>query len=366
MVKDGNVVGGDKGFRIDRRSVLSITGTSAFVGLAGCAGGDNGESDDTTDDTTDDATDDTQQTDDVLPDTLVIGNPSPAYSSANIPAFSAFSDRMEERGVSVDVEVFNDFTAVIASLMTEDIHFGFMEPVTLINSHLEGFPVVSFMELAQRITQVVVSQPEIEDWEELRGETLLAHAPQSFSALALQLAVEENLGSVDAVDYSYVAGTPNRFSAMEAGEALATTVFPSAGMEAEEQGIGRVLYDPNEHLEPMTMSQWGVLEEQLDNHPEMYQIIVDDMLEAYRDMYESDPRSIAENALDSPAGFPDYSVDVWADTIDWATELDMWPTDLSNMLTDEKMQATMDIAIQTDLLEESVPTEDIVDHRFLE
>lgn len=372
------------GWSTNRREFLHLggaTGVIALTGMAGCTGtgdGDDGADGGNGDDgggTGDGADGDgdggtTGTVDDgdgeVFPDTLRVGHPSPARPVYNVPTYTTFLDRMAERGVTVEPKTFSGFTGVIAGMVSDEVDIAYTTPPSLVNSTNQGFPIRAISELSQRFAQMVITQPDVESWEDLRGETLVAHSPQSFSALVLKSSVAANLGSVDAVEYRYIIGTPNRLAAMQAEETLATTVFTSGAINAEQEGYAKIFHNPNDQNEPMTLAQWTVLENNLEENPEMYQQFVDEMTASYQDVYEGDSQELAEAAIDSPTNFPEFGADVWAQTIDQAKEDEMFPTTKAEQSTTEKLNRSLEVAVLTELIEEAPDPSSLVDRQFLE
>lgn len=364
-----------------RRRVLQVGGTAgviALTGLAGCSGagdgddggdgmdGGDGGGDDGGDGGDGGTTGTVDGGEDVFPDTLRVGHPSPARPVYNVPTYTTFLDRMAERDVTVEPKTFSGFTGVIAGMVSDEIDIAYTTPPSLVNSTNQGFPIRAISELSQRFAQMVIAQPEVESWEDLRGETLVAHSPQSFSALVLKSSVAANLGSVDAVEYRYIIGTPNRLAAMEAGETLATTVFTSGAISAEQEGYAKIFHNPNDQNEPMTLAQWTVLEGKIEENPEMYQQFVDEMTASYQDIYDGDSQTLAEAAINSPTNFPEFGAEIWAQTIDQAKADEMFPRTKAEQSTPEKLSRSLEVAVQTELIEEAPDPNSLVDRRFLE
>lgn len=350
--------------RTNRRRFLKASGAAATIGLlAGCSGdgSDGGDGGDGSD-----GSDGGDGGDDVFPDTLRIGHPSPARPAYNVATYTTFLERMEDRGVTIEPKTFSGFTGVIAGMVSGEVDLAYVTPPSLINASREGFPITAFCELSQRFSQQVISVPGVDTWDELEGETLVAHSPQSFSALVLRASVMQNLGSIDAVDYRYIIGTPNRMAAIEEGETQATTVFLSGALAAEQEGYAKIFNNPNEDFDPMTLAQWAALDDQLEENEEMYRQITQEMLAAYEEFYERDSAELAQGTVNAPTGFPGFGVDIWERTIDAAKEDEMYPTDPATISTTEKFRRSIDLALETGLIEEDIDPSTLVDRRFLE
>lgn len=355
-----------------RRRLLTLTGLTATGLVAGCLGDSDDDADDggPSDDGGDDQSDDSDDSDDglELPDTLRIGHPSPARPSYFVPFYTVLRERLAEHDMDVEPVTYDSITAVIAGMIQGEVDFAPGTPTSMVSAIGQGFPIRSIAEINQQESQVVVSQDHIEDWEDLRGETVVGHAPDSFSTLVLKVAVERFLGSQDEVEYSFVPGTPNRLAGLEAGEILATAVTSDGAMNAERAGIGKIFYNPNDDFENMSLAQIAVLEDMMEDDPEFYQFLVDETVEAFREMYDRDATELAEAALEFDVGFSNYeeAVEIWAEAIQMALDDELWPTDPAEMLTDEKVQRALQLSVETDLIDEAIPTEDIVDRRFLD
>ncbi len=356
----------------NRRRFLKVAGVGALTGIAGClgGGGDDGNGGSTDSGGNDNGgggggTTMSDNDEPELPDTLRIGHPSPARPVYNLPTYTTFLSRMEERGVTIEPKTFSGFTGVVAGMVSGEVDLAYTTPPSLVNATSQGFPIRSVMELSQRFSQQVIVQPEIDDWEQLRGETLVAHSPQSFSALVLKTAVATNLGSADACEYRYIIGTPNRLAAMESGDTLATTVFTSGAVSAEKDGIAKIFYNLNDDTDAMTLAQWTLLEDQINEKEGMYQIIFDEMQNAYNDVYSGDSMEMANAALSSPTNFPGFGAEIWAQTIDIAKEDKMFPQDKSSQLTEAKIDTGLQLSLDTGLIEEKPDTGSLVDRRFL-
>ncbi|RQG87880.1 hypothetical protein EA462_13535 [Natrarchaeobius halalkaliphilus] len=360
-----------------RRTILKTVGAGVTVGLAGCMGNgddDNGASDSDTsgsDDIGDEQSDDDMGGEVEIPNPLRIGHPSPAMAGYSVPTYSLFNEEMESRGVEIEPVVFNGFTAMVAGIVSGEVELGYSNPPAIINSIREGFPISSFLELNQKFSQQIIAQPDIESWEELEGAPVAAHSPQSFSALTLRATAESQLGDPEAFDLSYIAGTPNRISAMEEEEVDATTVFASAAIDVEERDIAQWFHNPNDDVaaEPLSLAQWVTTDDRLNEYEEVYRTIAEELTNSYEQAYETDPQELAEMIFDSPAEFPAYDsgdIEVWEQTIEAAQEDEMWETDMSNMLTDERVSRSIDLAERTGLIDEVIEVDDLVDRRFLE
>lgn len=357
-------------FNSKRRAFLKASGGAAATAfLAGCSGdggsGDGGSGSDGSDGSGGSGGTTTSGDGGGMPSTLRIGHPSPARPVYNVPIYSTFLSRMEEMGTTIEPVTFKGFTSMVAGMVSGEVDFGYVTPPALIKATNQGFPIAAFYELSQAFTQQVITQPDIESWEDLRGETLVAHSPQSFSALVLKGEVRKQLGSIDAVNYKYIIGTPNRLAAMRNDETPATTVFTSGAISAENEGYAKRFRNPNEDFDHMSLAMWTTLRENLNESTELYSTIAEEMGAAYEETYSGDAATIVEDALNSPTSFPEFGADVWEQTLGVAREDSMWPQESSNMLTADKLDRSMDLAVTTGLIDEKVDPGTLTDRQFL-
>lgn len=339
------------GGRRPRRRFLRTAG-SALVGgsvtLAGClSSGTDGGSESSS-----------------LPDELVIGHPSPARPIYNVPVYSTFSERMEERGVSLKQKTFNGYTSLIAGMVRGEVDMAETSLPSLIKSRQENFPITAFCGWTQQYVRALLVSGDIEEWSDVEGKTLVGHSENSLTNLVLREMVRQELGEDANVEYTNIIGTPNRVAALRGGDYEATGVFESGARQAAADGVGTILAHAWEYFDDQTIAVWGVLRENLDENEELYGVVTEELVNSYGELYERDANDVIDS-LDLTVGFPEYDTATYVETLEAATENEVWPTDPSSMLTGEKISRAQEIMQRVGIIEEAIDPSSAVDRRFL-
>lgn len=332
-----------------RRTFLkqaSVLAGSSGV-LAGCIGGGNGDGKSS------------------LPEKITIGHPSPARPIYNVPIYSVFKDRMKERGVTIEQKTFKGYTPLIAGMTKNEVDIAETSLPSLIKSRNQNFPIVAFTGWTQQYVRGLLVKKDITSWSDLRGKTLVGHSPSSLTNLVLREMVRQELGENANVEYSNIIGTPNRIAALKSNEITATGVFESGARQAERDGVGHILAHAWDYFDNQSIAVWGTLQKNIDQNENLYQVISDELVNSYKEMYSKKSKTIIDS-LDMSVGFPSYDSDIYVETLKSSTKNQVWPTDPSNMLTTEKMSRSRDIMKRVGIIDESADLESAVDRRFLQ
>ncbi|RQG87906.1 ABC transporter substrate-binding protein [Natrarchaeobius halalkaliphilus] len=352
----------------NRRTVLKSTVGAGLVGVAGCLGDENGETDDgeTDDGTSDDdggATDDGtgDEGDVAFPDEIQIGVPSPTEPVYAFPIYGDFQSQLDEHGTSLERTMFNGFTPMVAALMSGEIDFGYLTVEGIVGAINEGFPIVAFSGFLDEYVFVMIASPEIDTWEDLEGGRAATHSPNSMSTVVGEVMIDEELGS-DAVDLINILGATDRLAALEADEVDAAIVPYSAALNAEDEGIGSILAAPWEYekLQSNLASAWITLEDTYDENTDLYRTMADELSVSYEATYDGDLSEVTEQALAGGGEvFPDYGQDIWEQSLETVREIDVWPRD--GDIPTENLERSQDLLVETGILEE----DDRIDDGFI-
>src|SRR5262249_29218624 len=128
-----------------------------------------------------------------------------------------------EQGLDVELVSISSTTQALKAMVTGQIHFGTLDPVSAIQASAEGADVVLLFGAANRLIFSVLSQPSIQQPQELRGKTVAITRIRSASHTAGRVA--------------FKAGglTPDQdFARRQLGEAAAIL----AGLEAGQVDAG--------------------------------------------------------------------------------------------------------------------------------
>lgn len=352
-----------------RREYISkaVVGSS-IVGIAGCIGGSGNNNQTTTENTGNGNPNGTENGSGgnsfSPPETATVGFPSPALGIFDYAVFPGFQNQLE--GSSVERQVFNGYSPMVASFVRGDHNFGFMALPAAIDTVNEGFPLRVISGHTEEHAFSLIVQNDISSWEELEGGTVAVHSPSSTSTAAAKAMIEQELGDPDAVEYTNILGTPNRLSAMQAGEVDAASVFASGGYNAEEEGYAQVLGVPWEYdvLSDQVGFVWVTLDSVLEENEDLLEYYITNMHDSYSWLYETDTGTIVDEALATDI-YPDFSRDAWVRTLNEVKEVDLWPED--GGMSEENLERAQDLLVNTGLIaeEDRVNRDQFVDDRFL-
>lgn len=300
-----------------------------------------------------------------LSNTVTIGYPSPALPVYNFALFPGIHDELSKVGAKLEMKQFKGYTPMVSALVTGEISAGVLSLTSILRARAQDFPVVAPLGYTREYAFALVTAPEIERWADLRDRTIALHSPLSVSTVTGRTMVNERLGAVDAVDYEYIVGTPNRLAAIESGEVDAAVVFVSGALQAEREGTARVLGYPwqFDRLADQTTAALVTPGEAVEKRRESVQRFVDAALAAYGRLYETDPATVAESALATDA-FASFPQSVWEEAFREVRQERIWPRD--GGLNRAAIQRAQDVLVETDMIdsEKRLPPETFVAEGF--
>lgn len=300
-----------------------------------------------------------------LPQTVTVGYPSPALPVYNFALFPGLEDELADRGADLEMTQFSGYTPMVGGLMRGDISVGVLSLTSLLRARAEEFPVVAPVGYTREYAFAMITAPEIETWEDLRGKTVALHSPSAVSTVTGRVMVDERLGRTDAVDYEYIVGTPNRLSAVDSGEVDAAVVFVSGALQAEREGFARALGYPWEfdRLADQTTVALVTPEEALENRPEAVTRLVEAATATYDRLYEADATTITEQAL-ATGEFAEFPQEVWVEAFEQVREAEIWPR--GGGLDAESVDRASEVLVETGMIteEQRLPREAFVPEQF--
>lgn len=344
---------------MERRSLIKAIGGSAAIGLTGCLQqGDGGGSGDSTDSGT------VQ-----FSDPFRVGIPAPVLFVMNFAVWPGFHDVMsQEEDVETQMKGFNSYTAMSAGLLKEEVGVGFLTLPAIAKARAQNLPIKAVAGFQQQYVFPLIVKNDIESWDDLEGKTLAVHSPQAMSTAAARHIVKEEMGDVDAVNYTNIFGSSNRVSAIESGQVDASVVLLDAAYSAELNGSAKIFARPWEYdsLKQQTAAAWVKLGTTLqeENGANKTDKIVEHMLSGYEKTYQTDPQEVVTRGTDmeSYAGFKKAT---FVEALKVAREIELWPKD--GGLDPKFIENAQDTFVDTGLLKEEnrVTPEELVDDRFL-
>ncbi|WP_436348246.1 ABC transporter substrate-binding protein [Natronorubrum sp. FCH18a] len=231
------------------------------------------------------------------------------------PLFPVLEERLaENHDVELVTETFAGPTVMTGGFMQGEIDVGYLTPAAITRQRNEGVPVVTIGTVVHQFYHALVVDPSIDGWDDLEGADVAVHEPLTSSTVLTEAMVAEELGSVDAVNYQNILGTAERMASLEAGEVDAIIAFLSGAFQTEADGYGEILSFPWEY----------------------------------------------DHLSDIPANG-------WVHVFETAVENDMWPRDYETNMSEERMENSIDLSVELDLLDEDdrTPPNEILDDRFV-
>lgn len=360
-----------------RRTFLKSAAGSTTVAIAGCSSSTDSPGTTSAPDTTSANTDsgDSQTTSGGgsganLPDKMSLGLASPARGTFSFPLWPGLQRRLDEQGSEMVTQAFSGHTPTAGALVQGDIVTGYMGLPSLLKAQQQGLPLVAIHSFMQEYFFPMVTQPDITSWDQLEGATIAAHAPTGASSVITQYMVQQELGSMDSVEMTYIIGSGNRASALQSGDVDATVILDSPAEQLAVNGDANILAYPwdYEGLSRMLTNVWVALEPNLEDRADSLQVFVDQMQASYNQMFEGDHDTIVQEATET-GEYPPYAAEAWSQSLDQATSSPaLWPDSKADGLPAENIQRTQDLLVEVGEIEEDAtrPAEEIVDRRFLE
>ena len=303
-----------------------------------------------------------------VPDPYLVGSPSPAQPVYNFAINPLFENTMRDaHGVDVNLKTHRGFTPMVAGLVREEFDIGYLTLPTYINARNQGFPLISPLGFLKEFDFILIGSADMQSVDELEGKTIALHSPQSMSTMTGKTIVKEEFGDVDAANYEFIIGTPNRLAALQAGNVDAAVVFLSGALQGEKDGYAKILANPWDYdvLASMAAAVWVTLEERVEEDPELIQEVVTQMLDAYERAYSSDAQDVTTQAIETGI-YPPFDDDVWLESFERARDIRIWPTEEGGLIPSQWSRA-MDRLQDVGLLaqEDRIRPRDLFTKQFL-
>lgn len=286
-----------------------------------------------------------------LPASMTVGYPSPALPVYNFALYPGMQAELDARGTALALDQYKGYTPMVSGLVSGEMDFGVLSLTSLLKARAQDFPVVAPVGYTREYGFAMVTAPDVEGWDDLRGETIALHSPSSISTVTGRVMVEAELGSRDAVDFEYIIGTPSRLAAIEGGNVKAAVVFVSGALAAERDGRAKTLAFPWEYdrLRNQTTAALVVPEAAVDERPEEVRALTEAATATYEGLYEADPAAVTEDALAS-GHYSQFPTSVWEDAFEQVREADMWPEGES--LGEDAVGRAQDVLVETGMITE--------------
>lgn len=276
-----------------------------------------------------------------------------------LPLYVAMEDGLfAKRGLDVDLKFAGNDDQIFAAVIGGSADFGVGDPVFTAISHDKGGPgkVVAMM-LTSLGTRGVTNNDKIpaikspKDMDGLRISSL--PEPSTTYTILSEIKRNNHLDKMSIVQAAF----GGQMALLESDKVdIATDLEPTVSIY-EDKGY-RVVLDLTPWMEPQAITGITTTEEEIKNHPEIAQKVVDAVQEAVNLMY-SDPTSSYRVAKKI---YPDLSDKVIRNAVDSLLSRHIYP---HAVLVDDKLwQRTLKTRLDSGELKKPQATDVAVDNRF--
>jgi len=209
-----------------------------------------------------------------------------------------------------------------------------------------------------------IGTAEAGDLEALRGKQIAISGPGGFDTLLIRALLQDRGMDADRdVTLVPIGGSSERTAALLAGQVSAAVVFMDNWFQLQRQSESLRLIGYMEELLP-GLSARAIFAEgaYLDANPQVATAIACANLEANRWVTDNKQQFVAF-ATERVRGADEEAVSQFYDA---ATEVGLFPTDPSRVLTVESYQATADLMLEQGVIDAPVDAAQVVDTSFLE
>lgn len=367
----------------NRRRFLKVAGSAlaaSSVGLAGCTGNSDGgatessptatQSESGGGETESRATTTTTSSDVSLPNQIRVGHPSPAQPIYNFAVYPELQNRLQDAGSGIKRKVFKGYTPMAAAFIKDELDLAYLTVPAIVKARAQGLPIVAISGYVQEYVFPLIVKPNISSWEDMKNKTIAMHSPSAMSTVIMTVMFRDQFGvdfqESDMFNVKQIIGSPNRISAMAAGEAQISSVLLANALAAEKEGVAKIFANPWEfdRLSRQTAAVWVTLKPTLEEKTELLGKLIETMKKSYDEMYNKEPQKIVDNAL-STGIYPEIDKNVWIQTLKQARDVGLWPK--GGSISEEQLTKAQDLLVNTGLIQEKnrVPYNEFVDDRFI-
>lgn len=270
---------------------------------------------------------------------------------------------MEEWGASVENVVLSQQSGLDAILAGESNIAGTHDADELIIGVSGGEDMIGIGSAKSKMDYVLVAQDEYESVEDLAGTTIATSGPAGFNTLLMRFALEDvGLDPDNDVELAQIGSSGDRAAALVSGVASSAALTIDDWFELQSQSDSlQILAYFSEVRPEFPNDVYYAYTEYWEANPEVALAWACANLEANAWITADKDRYVewAVERIDAPE---ESLAEVW----DFATEVNMWPTNPDEILDVEGVQALADILLEIGDISEPVVAEEMVDLSYLE
>lgn len=270
-------------------------------------------------------------------------------------------DTLEEYGAEVDrVEVLS--TTGLQALIANQVDFATNGADELVLGAANGTGITAIASHRQKMDYIMAVAPGITSLEDLAGKTLGVSSPTGFDANLSRLLLNQAGVDVSSVNIVQIGNSGDRAAALVSGRIDAATIFLSTWLSIEDSGQAEELVRVSDELDVSPKEAIYGLPAYIDSHPQVALAVACANLESNRWFADHKDEWVAK-ALDF---VPDATEEEVSQMYDLAAQVGMYPTEASELLIPEGLQALADAMLENGDIPTAVDTASIIDHSYLD
>ena len=273
------------------------------------------------------------------------------------------ADQIGIQAAGAEVTELTEDSAVIAGVIRGDLDVGNIDLTASVKATQSGVPLKIFYVCNKRFEYVLVSQPEIESFDQLAGKTVAYHSPGSGTEILPRVLVRQYDPALeDKIDWVVLPESPNRAAAMLSGAIDVTALeFPDV-LTLQAEGDFNILAVWGDIPGPSAnaiSSVWFASEEYYNDHQEVLQDFATELQKGY-DVFYEDKVAWMELAK----SIVDYDDARLEKTYDFYNEQEMYPRSGEAPLTPELWSALDEFFREIGEYEDEA-NDDVVDYDII-
>ncbi|MFI7585301.1 ABC transporter substrate-binding protein [Kocuria sp. M1N1S27] len=259
----------------------------------------------------------------------------------------------EEEGLELDITQAQGGAAIVPSVVSGEMDFGFSNVTSLIVARSQGLPL-QIIANANNSTGVqgedfadvlVREDSDIQDAADLEGRTVGVNTLNNISDTTIRAAIEEQGGNPDDVEFVEIP-LPDMPAALDRGEVDAIGSIEPFRTIALQDGARSAVSNYAFPIDNLTVAVYFTTEDVLEQDPEM--------VESFRTAIERSLEFAQENPDEVRAILPTYT-QLDEELIDQLV-LPSFPTEVNR----ESVQELADLAVQHGLIEETPDLDELL------
>jgi ABC-type nitrate/sulfonate/bicarbonate transport system substrate-binding protein len=245
-----------------------------------------------------------------------------AYASDLDPNDIADQFGLQEAGA--EVTTLTEDSAVIAGLIRRDVDVGNIGLTEAIKAVQTGVPIKIFYVSQKRFEFVMVSQPDIETFDQLAGKRVAYHAPGSGTEILQRVLVRQHDPELeDKIRWVVLPESPNRAAAMLAGRIDVTSLEFADVLTLQEEGDYNLIGTWGDIEGPSRdaiSTVWVASEDYYNQNKEQLQALAVQLQKGYNTFYDS-----KEAWMDLASSIVDVDEERLSQSYDFYEEEEMYP-----------------------------------------